>query len=152
MKFDCLYILNNTITAIAGATYRGIGITAHGTITNMNIQNNIIYGFDNHGINISERVAGVLTIDTLNVTYNNLYSNGTNTVVVGGTVDVTDDDITTGNITTDPTFESTSDYHLQAGSGCINAGIATGLAFITTDNDDVAVGNPPEIGAYEYQE
>ena len=51
------------------------------------------------------------------------------------------------NITTDPAFVSTTDFHLQAGSPCINAGIDVGL---TTDYDGQAVSDPPEIGAYEY--
>ena len=46
----------------------------------------------------------------------------------------------------DPACVSNADYHLQAGSPCINTGVAVGL---TEDFDGVAVGSPPEIGAYE---
>jgi len=50
------------------------------------------------------------------------------------------------DITVDPLCISNADYHLQPGSPCINTGIDVGLTF---DFDGVAVGNPPEIGAYE---
>jgi hypothetical protein len=46
----------------------------------------------------------------------------------------------------DPKLVSTSDFHLQNSSPCIGAGVNVGL---TADYDGVAVGNPPEIGAYE---
>ena len=46
-----------------------------------------------------------------------------------------------------PLFISSTNYHLQYGSPATNAGIYVGL---TNDYDGVAVGNPPEIGAYEY--
>lgn len=49
----------------------------------------------------------------------------------------------------DPLFVSipSSDYHLQSGSPCINAGTNVGL---TLDFDKLPVGTPPEIGAFEY--
>lgn len=64
--------------------------------------------------------------------------------------------ITTGTITSntskiaaDPLFvgASTGNFHLQAGSPAIRAGINIGL---TTDLDGHGVANPPSIGAYEF--
>jgi len=47
----------------------------------------------------------------------------------------------------DPTFTSSSDYTLQAGSPAIGAGIGVGL---TTDYAGNAWASTPSIGAYEY--
>jgi len=51
------------------------------------------------------------------------------------------------SVITNPLLVSATDYHLQAGSGAYNAGINVGLAM---DYDKSAVGDPPDIGAYEY--
>ncbi len=48
----------------------------------------------------------------------------------------------------DPEYVSPyTDFHLQAGSPAIGAGINV---YIDVDFDGVAVGDPPDIGAYEY--
>lgn len=85
----------------------------------------------------------------MNIENNDMYNCGeTLWYFTGCTVT---NDTTQNNIITDPLFVTPgSDFHLQAGSPCINAGLATGLAFITTDYDEVAVDDPPEIGAFEY--
>ena len=64
---------------------------------------------------------------------------------------VTNDDVEAG-VDDNPDFIGGApfNFHLQAGSPAINAGVATGQAFITTDYDDEAIANPPEIGAYEF--
>jgi hypothetical protein len=53
-------------------------------------------------------------------------------------------------LTGDPLFASAVDYHLQAGSPAINAGVALGQAFITTDYAGDPIGAVPEIGCYKY--
>lgn len=50
-------------------------------------------------------------------------------------------------LATDPLFIGGGDYHLQAGSPCINTGRDFGLLL---DYDSVPVSNPPDIGCYEY--
>jgi uncharacterized repeat protein (TIGR02059 family) len=50
-------------------------------------------------------------------------------------------------IPSDPSFVSSSDYHLKAGSHAIGTGVNMGLK---TDYDGNAFKNPPSIGAYEY--
>lgn len=89
------------------------------------------------------------SINDMNIENNDMYNCGeTLWYFTGCTVT---NDTTQNNIITDPLFVTPgSDFHLQAGSPCINAGLATGLAFITTDYDEVAVDDPPEIGAFEY--
>jgi hypothetical protein len=53
-----------------------------------------------------------------------------------------------GNISADPMFVGTNDFHLSAGSACINAGLATGAP--RTDFDGKARDDKPDIGAFEH--
>jgi hypothetical protein len=57
----------------------------------------------------------------------------------------------TGTIwNSNPLFISSTDFHLQPSSPCINAGVNVGL---TTDyvGDPVPIRTTPDIGAYEFQ-
>lgn len=54
----------------------------------------------------------------------------------------------TVGVNADPLFVSTSDFHLQATSPCINAGVDVGL---TSDYVGKPLRGLPDIGAYEYQ-
>jgi hypothetical protein len=54
------------------------------------------------------------------------------------------------SISTDPLFASSTDYHLQSNSLAINAGVHISTPVILTDYDGITIGNPPEIGVYEY--
>lgn len=150
--FDSIFITNNTITGNNGGTYPGsygIRMDANEVVTNVIIANNIIYGFAYNAIVIAEHANDSLSITGIDVVHNLMNSNGTNAVSVetGDRITITDSDITTGNITSDPLFVSASDFRLQSGSPCINAGIDVGLE---TDY----LGNPirglPDIGAYEW--
>jgi hypothetical protein len=108
--------------------------------TNISIRNNIMQAFNNCGIYFLAS-----TIDVISIENNYNYDNGT---AIGDGLAVLTNDTIQNNITTDPAFVTPgSDFHLQAGSGCINTGIDVGL---TTDYDGQAVSAPPEIGAYEY--
>lgn len=57
--------------------------------------------------------------------------------------------VNVSEITSDPLFVNagTANFHLQAGSPAIRAGLNIGL---TPDLDGHAVANPPSIGAYEF--
>lgn len=143
---DGLYIYNNVITGMTGTTYSGVQINANGVLDNVAICNNITYNMDSYGVRLEAHASDSLNMTNCDVTYNDFYGSGTSVYVEAAIVQ-TNFDITTGNITTDPTFVGGGDYHLQAGSPCINAGIDVGL---TTDYDGQAVDDPPEIGAYEY--
>ena len=68
----------------------------------------------------------------------------------------------TGNINSDPLFVGAGDFHLQAGSPCIDAadGDAAPAADIEgnprwddTGMDDIGIGTPPyaDMGAHEYR-
>ena len=86
------------------------------------------------------------TVDVVTIT-NNISHNATNN---NRFVDcVVTNDTVVAMATDDPLFVSAVDYHLQVGSPAIDAGVDVGL---TEDYDGQAVDDPPEIGAYEYQE
>lgn len=152
--FNNIGILNNTIISNYGSGYdgyQGIGIYANDTVNNFRVINNISQGFSNYGIYISEHSTDTLVINGLDATYNCMNGNGTNTVYVEnapGRIVITDSDVTTGNITSDPLFRS-SGYRLQATSPCINVGASVGL---TRDyaGHIVPQQGGVDIGAYEY--
>jgi len=142
---DSIYILNNIFLTDGTSRYAMKILADYGDISNVYFHNNIITDHTNATWLIIDITNGG-TVDNLNITYNNLYNNfnsNTPTTPHGAPTNYTFSD----NITTDPAFVSTTDFHLQAGSPCINAGIDVGL---TTDYDGQAVSDPPEIGAYEY--
>lgn len=114
-------IYNNVIDNSTGSfAFTTIGINAG---TNDTIKNNIIVGWKT-GINGSGFTAD----------HNDFYLNQTN-----GSAG-------TGTITTDPAFVSSSDFHLQAGSGAIATGTDPGVTVTTFDN--VTMGTPFDMGAY----
>jgi hypothetical protein len=141
--------LNNVIadTSAGQATY-GIRVRGGTSIAynNLTIRNNIITAIsqgDGSPIHLDHVNADIVSVEN-----NCFYDNGTDAVTKATCV-ITNE-TNQNNITTDPTFVGATNFHLQAGSGCINTGIATGLAFITTDYDGDAIADPPEIGAYEF--
>jgi len=149
LAIDNWNFFNNVIadTSAGQATY-GIRIRGGASIdyTNLTIRNNIITAIsqgDGSPIHLDHVNADVVSIE------NNCFYGSDTDAVTRNTCVITNE-TTQNNITTDPTFVGATDFHLQADSPCINAGIATGHAFITTDYDGQPVGNPPEIGAYEY--
>ena len=137
-----LYIQNNVFISI---TYKGsAGVyfaVSSVTYNNLNIQNNIFYNIYN-GLRFENNVLSTLNIQ------NNLFYEETNAISFVG---VTPTSYTeSGNILdTNPLFISTSDFHLQSGSDCINAGIDVGLLSDYLGNPIIGL---PDIGAYEYFE
>ena len=146
-SYNNVNILNNVMYAGAlGDSFWGINIRTAGAFTNLTIRNNIIQGFD-RCIYLSKG-----TYDVVSFENNNFYGNGSNAAT--NLPDYDNDGITITNVTiqnnivTIPGFVTAgTDFHLAIGSGCINTGIDVGL---TEDYDEIAVADPPEIGAYEY--
>ena len=142
-----LRIYNNVITART-AGFQEVGIqlgNQTGVIaTNFEIKNNIITGFDDAVIYTG--TSG--TIDSLWIQNNIFYGNGQSNVP---DLNIIPTHFTnSGNITTNPLFASTTDYHLTSGSPAINAGIHVTTPSVTTDYDSVTIGDPTDIGAYEF--
>lgn len=137
--YDNVKILNNIIYNVSYIASAGVHFASPGvTYTDIQIRNNIFVKAYN-AIRFENN-----TVEGLDITNNLFYLHTNDTSYVSAAVS---DSTTTNNIMSDPLFVSTSDFHLQAGSPCINAGINVGL---TTDYAGRTVASPPEIGAYEY--
>lgn len=149
VTLDDIRVVNNTITGGSGYNYNGIRWVANGTATNVTIGNNIIYGFDHYPIYFSIQSGESASITNMAVTYNCLNNNYTNSIYVNAGISQTNVNTSTGNTTHNPTFISSTDFHLQESSPIIGLGSAA-IQLSSTDYDDVAWETPPSIGAYEY--
>lgn len=140
-----LNIYNNTIVAATGfAPFEGIHINAvdnghAGSISNVNIKNNIVQGFWESWL----RINNGSFCNNLNVTYNNLYLNATSNApyITGGSpVNYTS---SPNLLASNPLFVDAAggNYHVTALSPCINAGINVGLPFF---------GTAPTIGYWQF--
>lgn len=148
--FTNILIANNVIVNKDNG-YQGIRISGNGTMTGLDISNNIVCDFSNYGIYIDEHSTDGFALTNADITYNDMYSNGTDTVYLEGTITQTNVDLTTGNITTNPTFVSTSDFHLQPTSPCRDAGIDVSAITGGTDFHGASrYGSAYDIGAFEY--
>lgn len=154
---DKVSIWNNTI-ADRRSDYYGTGgstgdqaegITATGTVTNLDIRNNIIYRQGKQALVIGAGTAAANPI----IDYNLYYQNAQGPILWNGTTYTTPAAFfaATGKeqhgVVGNPAFVGGLDYHLTGSSAARNAGVA--LAEVTTDKDGVTRGNPPDIGAYE---
>lgn len=139
-----LNIWNNTI--IAHPTYSaeaGVMLPTGTTVTNVSVRNNIIQGFNIAPIYLNQPVYG--TFNGLSVENNLYYQNNNNAGLYLHPVPLNKTE--QNNITDNPDFVSSSDFHLQTGSPAIGSGINVGL---TTDFDGINYSSPPAIGAYEF--
>jgi len=143
-----IYILNNVIESDGVTHSAAIKIDNDGEINNLQIKNNIILSHTNGAWMLIDRTGAM---DGLEIENNLMYLNSNSNLLLIQAGDTGTNYVNQNNVINDnPDFVGALDYHLSAGSPCINTGIATGLAFITTDYDDVAIADPPEIGAYEF--
>ena len=123
------------------------GLWINYNVSDSKIYNNTIYGNADYGLLIGDGATGG------GGTTNNIIRNN---IVIGGRLGVlVDAGIATtlsNNLTTDPKFVNAAgaDFHLQAGSPAIDAGIA--IAEVYTDFDGIArpQGTAYDIGAYEF--
>ncbi|MFA5131698.1 MAG: hypothetical protein WC467_04825, partial [Patescibacteria group bacterium] len=133
---DGVFIYNNVfIDNLTSNTYWGIGLPVCSSAKNIHIINNIIENFESAAITASNAA----NINGLNISNNIMFGNGNNNnplFTVGNPLNYT----TQNNLKVDPLFIS-SDFHLQATSPAINAGINVGLPYN---------GSAPDIGAFEY--
>lgn len=141
-----VFVYNNTITSQTG--YHGVSMTMLGPVTNFYMSNNIIYDFSQYPIHINKRSADYLNISDADFTYNDFYSNGTNSVYLASGIITSAFDRTTGNVTVNPEFISSADFRLSEGSDVVAQGIS--IAWLTTDYLGNEWADPPSMGAYEY--
>ena len=150
VRHNNINICNNVIIGGTPYSYSGIRYDTDHANTNIRIQNNIIKGFSSNAIKFYNNNAG--TLDYLWITNNILNGNGSNTISFDG---MTPTHYTYDSpITNDPLFVGGSPYnfHLLSGSPAINTGISITSPTISSDYDGVTIGNPPEIGVYEYND
>ena len=143
---DNIHFWNNVLYGGSGYCH-GIRWTAQGTLTNSSIKNNIFYGFDGYPVYFDIQSGRTFSMNNVSVTYNDFYSNGTNSVYINSSISQTSVDRTTGNMTVDPLWVSMADFRLQEGSPMIGEGIDVGLS---TDYLGNAWLDPPSMGAYEF--
>ena len=138
ITYDNIHIYNNTFV---GNSYsqQGVYWNAYGSLqTNFSIDNNIFYGLKSTGIYFNS-LGNSPTVNTISVQNNDFYNNANNSPVYGSVS--MNNKTEKNNTSSNPKFVSSSDYHLQAGSPAIDAGLNVGLPF---------AGNAPDIGRYEY--
>jgi uncharacterized repeat protein (TIGR02059 family) len=140
---DNFNFINNTVYVGSGGGNQGLQLPDMGIATNITVRNNIFQGFEYNPVYSS--IGSGQSIDYLSVENNIFYGNGTN--AVSNTGKAPTHNTTQNNIVNDPKFISSSDFHLQAGSPAIGAGLGAGLPI---DYDGNAFFDPPSIGAYEY--
>ncbi len=129
---NSLPIISNNI--IAWNTIDGINCSSFSFLT---ITNNIVIGNNMYGIWSDN-------FSTLISTYNNIYGN-----TVGNYYNCQSEN----DISNDPMFIGSEDYHLHPSSLCIDAGTNTASHLSLTDMDGKPriVNEIVDIGAYEYQ-
>jgi uncharacterized repeat protein (TIGR02059 family) len=142
---DNFNFINNTVYAGTGTgrADNGLQLPDMGNATNITVRNNIFHGFKYNPV-FSDIKPG-RSIDYLSIENNIFYANGTN--AVSHSIAPTHN-TTQNNIVANPLYVSTSDFHLQAGSPAIGAGIT--VSSVTIDYDGNAFNNPRSIGAYEF--
>jgi len=147
----------NNVVYLSSPAFQAYGDDTAGCFTDNLVKNNIFlsspgspslsarFGAENDGTNGSGNV----------YTNNALGVEGANFVEWGSTVYKATYDAwetaygaTTASVEADPLFVSTSDFHLQAGSPAINAGVDVGPAL---DFLGSPIYGLPDMGAYEYQ-
>lgn len=151
-------IYNNTIVGAGTTTGMGTGIlySCYGncnddlTITTVN---NIFYNLNVAMSGVNDNVVNEYDYNLFNTVGNIAYISGTSTyystlsswrTFLGGCPNSGND---CSSVTDDPLLSAT--YTLQAGSGAIAKGTATGQ-LSATDKAGVTWNSPPSIGAYEY--
>jgi len=145
--YSRLKIWNNTVVSGTG-TYpaiAGIYLPTGDDVSTISIRNNIIKGFTTASIYANQTLYG--TIDTMSIENNLFYQNGNSNAPLY--VHPTPTRVTYQNnvIGLDPSFISSTNFHLLSNSAAISEGIDVNLS---TDKDGVTWNSPPSIGAYEY--
>lgn len=149
VSFDNTHIRNNTIYGGSGYNYDAIRWVANGTLTNSSIKNNILHSWDQRPINFTICSGESASFTDVDVTYNNFYNNGINSIGIDESITQTRVNISTGNTTGDPLLVSSTDYHLSlSSSSAYHSGIAPTLS--PTDYDGISWGTPPSMGCYEW--
>lgn len=150
-KYNNWNIVNNVISGKTTGATTMWGINLPGgkdgnTVTGLTIRNNIIQNFDYAAIKGEEEAFPVAGISVEN---NIFYKNGYNNSVRSNTSGW-QNYVFRNNLTSDPMFVSSNDFHLKPGSPAIGKGLK--IDGITTDLEGNLLKDPPSIGCFEYYE
>ena len=139
-------VYNNVFIGHAGSSnLLGVQIPDIGTVSNVNIKNNIIQGFSQAAIYAGG--GSGISINYLSITNNIIYNNGNNNRPLYSSITPANYVYQNNQEGTNPVFASSTDFHLQSNSPAINAGVNVGL---TSDYSGNSIIGLPDIGAYEY--
>lgn len=140
-----LSIYNNTVYKNGGTTQ--VELRVEDAVNILNVKNNVLVATDTRRTAYLETQTGTVAIN------NNLHwrADGDPAIRYGATYPTWAQwqgyGFDVNGLNVDPSLVSSSDFHLQAGSPCLNAGAPVGL---TRDYEDKPVWPVPEIGAYEH--
>ena len=139
-QINGMNIYNNTFYAKTGAApiiCMDFSNQENGNTTNVNIRNNIVIGFTYAWLAGSSPNTAMSNVV---VTHNDAFSNGSGNAPVwpaGNPTSYTYNN----NLSVNPLFVSSTDYHLQLTSPVIDMGVNVGIAY---------AGNAPDMGYAEY--
>lgn len=150
-------LIANQVMGNGGSWYKGGAIyckdNANVSMTNVTLAENKrenLSSIDGSGIYAEN--SSLTMVNT--ISWNNNPSSEINLVsstVTASYCDIRNGYAGTGNINTNPLFVSSTDFHLQSLSPCVNAGTLTGAPAEDIEGNPRPVGFSPDIGAYEYQ-
>jgi parallel beta-helix repeat protein len=150
---DTTILTNNTITSnMANKNGGGVWLKLKDDTDSADIYNNIIWNNNavtqGNDLYINNDGNGNFTPSPLNL-FNNDFDQSISGAYIA--IPITIDPSNLNNL--DPLFVDDGDYHLQAGSPCIDAGDNAAPSLPTTDKDGNPriVNNIVDIGAYEQQ-
>ena len=134
-------IMNNIVYNLQTSSFVR-GIEPYTASVNARVYHNTVYGTPQDGI--YNQGSGSLIKN--NISYGN---SGSNFVEAGSGSTVSNNSWQAPVSNANPLFVNVgaANFHLQAGSPCVDVGVS--LADVTADFDSVARANPPDLGAYE---
>jgi hypothetical protein len=147
---DNININNNIFIArdTALTTMQGIEIPMVGATSNVNIKNNIVQGFDKEPVYASGSSGE--TLKNVVITNNIFYNNGNNNQPLFSGITASPYVYQNNQEGVNPSFVSSTNFHLNPGSPAIDKGINVGSTS-DYDGNSVPYGSAPDIGAYEYR-
>jgi len=133
------HVLNNVIYTTSANCYQGIVLPMTGTVTGFKIQNNVIQGFSDVPIKLPG--GSTTTCSDFTITNNMFTANANGNAANWSGKTFTNKTESNNHPGENPLFVSApTNFKLQSGSPCIDAGVSVGLPYN---------GSAPDIGTFE---